>query len=94
MSGRRETKSYSRLSLACLPELSFRIRFSGYVDEVVTCARWGFLQKFAHQLPRRPFVAPRLNQGVEHLTVLVDRPPQTHPTPANRDIHLIPDMTP
>ena len=48
-----------------------------------------FLQKFAHQLQRRPFVAPRLNQDVECLTVLVDRPPQIHPTAANRDIHLV-----
>ncbi len=47
------------------------------------------LQKLAQQLQRRPFVAPRPNQDVEHLTVLVDRPSQIHPTSANRDIHLV-----
>ncbi len=48
-----------------------------------------FLQKFAQQLQRRPFVAPRLNQDVGDLTVPVDHPPQIPPTASNSDNHPV-----
>ena len=47
------------------------------------------LQQFTHQLQCRPFVALRLNQDVEHLTVLVDRSPQIQPATADQDVHFV-----
>ena len=69
------------------PQITKRCRIgSPFIGDDSSRCETMLLQKFAHQLQRRPFVAPRLNQDVEHLTVLVDRPPQIYPATADRDI--------
>ncbi len=80
-----------RLVMPCVePQITKRCRIgSPFIGDDSSRCETMLLQKFAHQLQRRPFVAPRLKQDVEHLTVLVDRPPQIHATAANRDIHLV-----
>src|SRR5712675_9251 len=48
-----------------------------------------FLEELAHQPECRPLVAPALNQHVENLALVVDRPPQVHPFAGNPDYHLV-----
>jgi hypothetical protein len=41
------------------------------------------LEQLAHELPSGGFVAPVLDQDVQHLTLIVNRPPQVHVPAAN-----------
>jgi hypothetical protein len=48
-----------------------------------------FSQQFAHQLDGRAPVSPALNQHIEDLALVVDRPPQIHPLAGDPDDHLV-----
>ena len=47
------------------------------------------LEQLAHQPKRRPAVAARLDQHVEHLALMIDSTPKVHPLPADPLHHLV-----
>src|ERR1700704_1241523 len=48
-----------------------------------------FPEQLAHQPECRPLVAAALNQHVENLGLVINRPPQVHPFAGNPDDHLV-----
>ena len=47
------------------------------------------LEQLAHQPERRPAAAPPLDQQIEDLALVIDRPPQVHPLAGDPHHHFV-----